>query len=106
MSRRVTVIPAHEVVKEYDCKTPNCVGTTRRTRGIYAFLCDDCIERRPPRKPAERFAAPGDGFEAKAKELVALGRDLDRAVAGYRPAKVALEDAMAVWREAVDRLAA
>jgi len=128
----MTVVPM-ERFETKDCKTPDCTGeaNTKYDRGPYSGLCDSHIEQKRKEisaqaserwrerngesavKPGLRAVKPeGQGFEKKAKALVAVGRKLDRAVGSFKrkqaslePAKQALDQAMREWRTACRDLA-
>jgi len=67
-----------------------------------AYLCDTHARSAAP--VAAPPLSPLTSFEAKAKSLVKVGRDLDKAIAGYKPAKSRLDDAMRAWRDAVAKV--
>ena len=122
-------VPAHELTAVRVCRVPSCpneAASLSPRMGRYANLCEEhhrleaaknaqqTRERsqrfRESRRPARGQAV---GFEARARELVAVGRALDKATASfkpiaakYEPARRELEAAMAEWRAAVERLAA
>jgi hypothetical protein len=108
-----------EVLKTWDCKTPDCDGTAYKRSGPYAMLCRLCTEeaREKARRarhdgaapacpsPMVREAAkPALSFERRAASLVEVGHWLDEAWAAYQPARAALEEATQAWREAVAQL--
>jgi hypothetical protein len=80
------------------------LARTRSKRGSIPNANGTSASRRPPTvRPAAELAE--EGFERKARGLVAVGRRLDRAIKAYRPAKSELEAAIAGWREVCHALA-
>lgn len=95
---------AHELVQTFDCKTPMCTGTARSKRGRYAGLCDVCrglVVAHERRVRAAR--SQPDSYEARARNLVGIGRRLDAALAREVPHEE-LRAAVFAWGEAVYRL--
>ena len=106
----MSALSAQDATGTFDCKTPDCSGTAKFNRGRWAYLCDSCKTAAAasassnvlPLRPTLR-----DGFEAKAKALVSVGKKLDKTLANYRrkqasiqPAKQAFDAAMREWSEA------
>jgi hypothetical protein len=102
----VSAVPIQEATSTFDCKIPGCANEARHNRGAYAYLCDEHAEikkRENARLISDGLArsngsetprpavvrGEGDGsvprpvvppsFEGKAKVLVKLGRQVDRA---------------------------
>lgn len=100
----MTAVAAHELGRTYDCRIANCDQQATHNRGPYAYLCDFHKRQRQaePRRPAEKPApaTSGPGFEEKAKGLVALGRDVDRAYRRAELAKAKCEKPIGAARQA------
>lgn len=93
-------IPAHEATTSYDCRVPGCTGESKLNRGLYAYLCDDHRRQKvdrerearssgAPREARAPAASSGVSFEQVAKQLVPLGRKVDRAYVAADRAKAA-----------------
>lgn len=110
-------IPAHDVTKTYDCKTPGCTGEAKSATGRHAY-CLHCrvvrgtalpdgtplpgtLEGAPSRR---RKGKPLGPFEERALVLLAAARGLDLAIMRWRLAKPALDQAVQAWREALEQL--
>ncbi|HEY8723432.1 MAG TPA: hypothetical protein VIL92_06185 [Gaiellaceae bacterium] len=91
-----------DATDDFDCKVDGCERAARSNRGRHAYLCDTHARSAAP--VAAPPLSPLTSFEAKAKSLVKVGRDLDKAIAGYKPAKSRLDDAMRAWRDAVAKV--
>jgi hypothetical protein len=109
----------NEVLQTWDCKVPNCEGTATKGSGRYAMLCS--FHTQEVREKARLSRYNGDGpihdlersetvvgkasHEFRAAGLVALGKQLDEALAAYEQAPVKLEEAQRRWDAAVAQLA-
>lgn len=89
---------AHDATSSFDCKTPGCTGEARSNRGKYAYLCDHCIRTKkadePAPQPRPRATTPTESFEQAAKQLVPIGKKVDRAFAAADRAKEACKPAI------------
>lgn len=109
----------NEILATFDCKVDGCEGTAYKSSGRYALLCRFHTEE--ARRKAQRARFNGDGLihdlersetvvgkashEFCAAGLVALGKQLDEALAAYEQAPVKLEEAQRRWDAAVAQLA-
>lgn len=106
------------------CRSANCTNEVRAgapTRGPWANLCDEhhvaevAKRRRESSATTNGHGDPGkvrsaaqlaeEGFEKKARGLVAVGRRLDIAIRKYKPAKAELDQAIEGWRSVCRALA-
>jgi hypothetical protein len=110
----------NEVLATFDCKVDGCDGTAYKSNGRYAYLCSFHTEE--ARKNARLSSFNGDGpiqvldqsradrvgkasHEFRAAGLVALGKQLDEALAACEQAPIKLEEARRRWDRAVAVLA-
>jgi hypothetical protein len=97
-------VNGHQLAATRNCRTTGCeFEATGPTRGAYANLCDRCHEIAYNRRRSAANA-PASGYEGKAKKLVSLGRDLDRALGKYTPVREEFRRAMEAWAKAVEAL--
>jgi N-acetylneuraminic acid mutarotase len=108
----------NEVLATFDCKVDGCDGTAYKSSGRYAMLCS--FHTQEAREKARLSRYNGDGpihnlersetvvgkasHEFRAAGLVALGKQLDEALAAYEEAPIKLEEAQRRWNQAVDSL--
>ncbi len=105
----LAALNGHELVETRDCRIAGCANEAENSsprRGPWANLCEEHNrrerERRREGRPARRSSAgavSGEGFEAKARGLVVVGRRLDGAIRKYRPARAEMDEAMRAWAE-------
>jgi hypothetical protein len=124
-------VSGHEVAKTFDCKTPGCTGEARARGGRHAY-CVHCQIRRGTRRPdgsviyeaiptspgsrhvRDLFRGDGCGpFEQKGIDVVAAAREVDAIIAQIlqaqetiSAAKARLPEAVRLWRETLERVAA
>lgn len=91
---------ATEATATYNCRHPDCTDTARSSRGPYAY-CDYHREYRAKHREQAKAPAAG-GFEARARALVAAGRDLDRARAHAEQALERVRAAQAAYDGALE----
>lgn len=100
----MSLVSAQDATATWDCKTGGCSGTARVRAGAYAYLCDQCrdrkvAERRTQRTPAEILAGEPAGTRRRAGGAASLPVGVEAATglvdavrALERPAKL-LENA-------------
>lgn len=88
----------------FPCKTEGCDGVAASRYGRYAY-CPGCRERKASEPAGPPTAPPGVSFEKSARELVTAGRNVDRALRRYRPAKAGAESALRDWKRTLAKLA-
>lgn len=75
----------------YDCKVPGCTNIAKQNRGPYALLCDE--HKRSQAQPNGKAS----GYEQQIKDLLALGKKVDRAKAKVarlkKQAELAIQEA-------------
>jgi hypothetical protein len=116
-----------EVLQTWDCKVPNCEGTATKGSGRYAMLYH--FDTEEARNKARLSSSNGDAIapittgaitegldrstptngakrshEFRAAGLVALGKQLDEAMAEMEQAPIKLEEAQRRWDAAVAKL--
>jgi hypothetical protein len=118
-SRQAVEASVNELLQTWDSKVPTCEGTATKGTGRYAMLCHFHTEE--ARKNARLSSSNGDAsaydlgherdrvgkasHEFRAAGLVALGKQLDEAMAACEQAPIKLEEARRRWDRAVAVLA-
>ena len=103
-----TVVPLRTVL----CKVSGCTDEADTLRGRYAHLCKRHRTAASSERAAEATttpktasAAPVEGYESRARLaaplLIAAGRDIDRAMAKLKGARMAKNVAVHEWNQAL-----
>jgi hypothetical protein len=106
-------VDAHEATRTVLCKEPGCEEVADASRGPYALLChrharekrEQRLTAPAPRAPTPLRSGMPISFEARAKRLVAIGKNLDRKLDKLKPAQEEARAAMAEWKAATESLA-
>jgi hypothetical protein len=103
MGTPLHAVDANEATRTVLCKEPGCEEVADASRGPYALLChrharvkkEQRLKEPSPRAPAPLRSGTPIGFAARAQQLVALGKNLDRKLDKLKPAQEEARAAMA-----------